>query len=39
MLYIIIYYSAIKNYEILPFETTWMYLKGIMLIEMSDIER
>ena len=32
------YYSPIKN-EILPFETTWMDLKGIMLSEMSDRER
>ena len=27
------YYSAIKNEEILPFATTWMDLKGIVLNE------
>ena len=29
------YYSAIKKNEILPFATTWMELKGIMLSEIS----
>ena len=29
------YYSAIKKKEILPFVTTWMDLKGIMLSEIS----
>ena len=29
------YYSAIKKKEILPFATTWMELKGIMLNEIS----
>ena len=33
------YYSAIRKKEILPFETTWIDLKGIMLSEMSDRER
>ena len=33
------YYSAIKGMEILPFETTWMDLKGIMLSEISQTER
>ena len=30
------YYSAIKRKEILPFATTWMNLKSIILHEMSD---
>ena len=29
------YYSAIKKKEILPFATTWIYLEGIMLNEIS----
>ena len=29
------YYSAIKKNEILPFDTTWMDLKGIMLNEIT----
>ena len=29
------YYSAIKNEEILPFATTWMDLKGIVLSAIS----
>ena len=29
------YYSAIKKNEILPFETTWIDLEGIMLSEIS----
>ena len=29
------YYSAMKKNEILPFATTWMELKGIMLSEIS----
>ena len=29
------YYSTIKKNAILPFETTWMELKGIMLSEIS----
>ena len=29
------YYSAIKKNEMLPFATTWMDLKGIMLAEIS----
>ena len=33
------YYSAIKMNEILPFATTWMDLKGIMLNEMCDREK
>ena len=33
------YYSAIKKNENLPFATTWMKLKGIMLSEISHIEK
>ena len=33
------YYSAINNDEILPFVTTWMDLEGIMLNEISQIEK
>ena len=32
------YYSAIKKEEILPFETTWMDFKGIMLSEICQRE-
>ena len=32
------YYSAIKKNDILPFVTTWMDLKGIMLSEISQTE-
>ena len=34
-IYTMEYYSAIKKNEILPFATTWMELKGIMLSEIS----
>ena len=33
------YYSVIKKNEILPFATTWMALKGIMLSEISQREK
>ena len=33
------YYSAIKKNEIMPFATTWMDLKGIMLNEISRTEK
>ena len=33
------YYSAIKQNEILPFPTTWMDFKGIMLSEISQTEK
>ena len=33
------YYTAIKKDEILPFATTWMDLKGIMLSEINQRER
>ena len=29
------YYSAMKKNEILPFATTWMNIKGIMLSEIK----
>jgi len=35
----IMYFSAIKNTEILPFGTTWIDLEGIMLSEMSQMEK
>ena len=33
------YYPAIKKNEILPFETTWMDLKSIVLSEISQREK
>ena len=33
------YYSAIKNNEIRPFAATWMDLMGIMLSEISQMEK
>ena len=33
------YYSAIKMNKILPFVTTWIYLEGIMLSEISMTEK
>ena len=33
------YYSAIKNEEILALATTWMNLEGIILSEISQIEK
>ena len=38
-MYTMEYYSAIKKNEILPFATTLMDLKGIMLSEISQIEK
>ena len=38
-IYTVEYYSAIKKNEILPFATTWMELKGIMLSEISQSEK
>ena len=34
-IYTMEYYSVIKKNEILPFTTTWIYLKYIMLSEIS----
>ena len=36
--YTLEYYSAIKKKKILPFETTWMDLEGVMLSEISQTE-
>ena len=33
------YYSAIKKNEILPFATTWVDLEGIMLSEISQMDK
>ena len=33
------YYSAIRRKQILPFATTWMELEGIMLHEISQVEK
>ena len=37
--YIMKYYSAIKNNETLPLATTWMDMEGIMLSEISQTEK
>ena len=34
-----IYYSAMRNKEILPFVTTWMNLEDIILTEISQSEK
>ena len=38
-IYTMEYYAAIKRNEILPFATTWMELEGIMLSEISQLEK
>ena len=38
-IYTMEYYSAIKRKEILPFATTWLDLEGIMLSEISQVEK
>ena len=35
VIYVMEYYSVIKNNEILPFATTWMKLESIILSEIS----
>ena len=37
-IYTMEYYSAIKKNEILPFMTTWMDLKGVVLSEVIQTE-
>ena len=37
--YTVEYYLVIKKYEILPFVITWMNLKGIIIIELSQREK
>ena len=37
-IYTMEYYSAIKKNEILPFVTTWMDLKGVVLSEVIQTE-
>ena len=38
-IYTMEYYSALRRDEILPFVTTWMELKIIMLIEINETEK
>ena len=33
------YYSAMKNNELLPFSTTWIDLKSVMLSEISQTKK
>lgn len=33
------YFSALRKKKSLPFETTWMELKGFMLSEISQLEK
>ena len=37
--YTLEYYSIIKENEILPFATMWMYLQGILLSEIRQTEK
>ena len=37
--YTIEYYLTMTNNEILPFATTWMELEGVMLSEISQLEK
>ena len=39
IIYTVEYYSVIKNEKILPFETSWMDHKGIMLSEICQRKR
>lgn len=38
-LYTMDYYSAIKKKAILPFATTWMHIEGIILREISQVQK
>ena len=38
-IYTMEYYSAIRRNQILSFATTWMELEGIMLSEISQVEK
>ena len=38
-IYTMEYYSAIRKKQILPFVTTWMELEGIMLSEISQVDK
>ena len=38
-IYTMEYYSAIRRKQNLPFATTWMELEGIMLSEISQVEK
>ena len=38
-IYTMEYYSAIRRKQIVPFATTWMELEGIMLSEISQVEK
>ena len=38
-IYIMEYYSAMKNNEILPLVTMWVYLEGTMLNEINQTEK
>ena len=38
-IYTMEYYSAIRRKQILPFATTWMKSEGIMLSEISHVEK
>ena len=38
-IYTMEYYLAIRRKQILPFATTWMKLEGIMLTEISQVEK
>ena len=38
-IYTMEYYSAIRRGQILPFAATWMELEGIMLSEISQVEK
>ena len=38
-IYTMEYYSAIRKKQILPVATTWMELEGVMLSEISQVEK